>query len=359
LPEQHLADAFAAALEHMSTTGKIGLGTYHHYGIDLPKEHRELGARWLGRFGVDAPPDQVMITAGAHAALMIILFSANLSAMPVLAPALTYAGLRNIGMVFGRRMIHLEHDGDGVRPDSVEAACRRGMGQILFLQTAVDNPLCITMPLGRREELARIARRYDLIVIEDNATLIAPQDPIPPIASLIPERTFLISSTAKCLSPSVSLGFVLAPPGWANQLVTSTQTLHVYPSPLNIALVEQMMQDGALDAIWRKNRDFAARRASLAVDILGAEQFRPGKESHYGWLDLPEDWQQEAFTTAARHEGVSVAGGQNFALPDAGPVPNGVRLSLTGPASDEKLTALLMVLKTLLGEGSGDIRATG
>lgn len=354
VPESHLAGALKTSLQRVAATLHLDTGRYHPYGVDLPLQHREIGARWLAAMGVDAPADRILLTSGAHAALMIILFSPNLQDMPILSPAVTYTGLRNIATVYGRRIIPLQVDEEGVRPDSVEAACRRGMGQLLFLQTAVDNPTGIVMPLHRREALARVARRFDLIVIEDNAALIALEEAIPPIASLIPERTFLISSTAKCLAASLSLGVVLTPPGWANQIGTSIRTLHLYPSLLTIAVLEQLMNEGAVGEIWRKNKALVARRGRLAVELLGSRHFRASPGSHYGWLSLPDGWHAEAFTTAARHEGVAVAGSQNFTLPGAADAPEGIRLSLTGARSDDDLLAYLAVLKELMGMDGGE-----
>jgi DNA-binding transcriptional MocR family regulator len=324
---------------------------YRQYLTDFSPRHCGIGAEWLRQMGFQANAEDVMLTGGAHIGIFLILTFQNLQTLPILMSAVTYGGMRHLQSINGRQMIDIEHDDEGIVPAALEGACRRGMGKMLFVQTAVHNPLSVVTPPHRREEIAAIARRFDLIVIEDNAALVAPANDGPIIAELIPERTFLISSTSKSLTPSAPLGIVRAPPGWASQLVTSMRMHHFYPSVLNYAVVERLLKDDVVKDIWADNAEVVNRRGQIARSIFGSELFRPGPLSHYGWLSLPDGWHPESFTTAARQAGIEVGGSREFTLKGANHAQEGIRISLTGPQSDEELVKQLTVLNGLLSHG--------
>ncbi|MEQ8928600.1 MAG: PLP-dependent aminotransferase family protein [Silicimonas sp.] len=347
-PAESVQQVMSEGLAKIASDAAVRSTDYRRYLTDFAPRHCDIGAEWLRQLGFKASAEDVMLTAGAHIGIFLILTFQNLQTMPILTSGVTYGGMRHLQSITDRQMIEIEHDDEGLTPRSLEAACRRGMGKMLFVQTAVHNPLSIVTPPHRREEIAAIARRYDLIVIEDNAALVAPPDDGPAIAELIPERTFLISSTSKSLTPSAPLGIVMTPPGWANQLVTSMRMHHLYPSVLNYALIEHLLQEDLVRPVWQENADIVNRRAEIAQGIFGREDFRPGRLSHYGWLGLPKGWHPDSFTTAARHAGIEVGASLEFTLIGAKHAQQGIRLSLTGPETDEDLSKHLHTLKTVL-----------
>ena len=86
--------------------------------------------------GFKATAENIMLTAGAHIGISLILAFQNLQTMPLLTSSVTYGGMRNLKSINNRPMIEVEHDLEGIVPASLEAACRRGMGKLLFIQTA-------------------------------------------------------------------------------------------------------------------------------------------------------------------------------------------------------------------------------
>jgi len=347
-PSPRIQQVISEGLAQIAPDALVPSSDYQQYLTDFSPRHCNIGAEWLRQMGFKASPENIMLTAGAHIGIFLILSFQNLQTMPILTSAVTYGGMRNLKSINDRPMIEVEHDAEGMVPASLEAACRRGMGKMLFIQTAVHNPLSVVTPPHRREEIAAIARRYDLIVIEDNAALVAPPDDGPTVAELAPERTFLISSTSKSLTPSAPLGIVLGPPGWVNQLVTSMRMHHFYPSVLNYALVEWILKENIAKDIWADNADVVTRRGKIASSIIGPELFRPGPLSHNGWLSLPDGWHPDSFTVAARQAGIEVGASREFTIEGARHAQEGIRIALTGPQTDEELTRNLKILKGLL-----------
>ncbi|MEQ8929375.1 MAG: PLP-dependent aminotransferase family protein [Silicimonas sp.] len=343
-PSPRLLQTMSTGLYAIAPDALKSPSDYQRYLTDFSPRHYDLGAEWMRQMGFKATAENVMLTAGAHIGISLILAFQNLQTMPLLTSSVTYGGMRNLNSINNRPMVEIDHDLDGIVPTSLEAACRRGMGKLLFMQTAVHNPLSVVTPPYRREEIAGIAQRYDLIVIEDNAALVAPMNDGPSIAELAPERTFLVSSTSKSITPSAPVGIILGPPGWVSQLLTSVRMHHLYPSVLNYALLEWMLMEGVVKDIWSDNVDVVTRRGKIASDIIGHEHFRHGPLSHYGWLSLPDEWHPDAFSSAMHQAGIEVGSSREFSLRNAANAEEGIRISLTGPETDEELTENLEIV---------------
>jgi len=348
VPAALLREALAAACARLARDFDVDFGRYHPHGAQLPRNAREVGRRWLAQLGKPAELEDVALTPGAQAALYVILYSPNLRRLPVLTAALTYSGLRNLGATHGRTLVAVESDRHGLLPASIDAACRRGQGRLLYLQSAVHNPTCVATPLERRREIVEVARRFDLVIVEDNAALAVPEQALPPVAALAPERTFLISSTGKCIGPALPLGCVATPPGWAAQLNESMRTHHIYPSLLNVEAVGHLLASGILPVAWQETREVLRRRAALAGERLAPFRLRSLPDSPFAWLELPESWSSQALSTVARTHGLAVGGSQNFAVGAMTPGTDGLRLSLTGTSADAAFAAHLERLRRLL-----------
>lgn len=345
---ENLREGLQKVLRNAAESLDFDLGRYHPYSTQIPLKFRQVGARWLLRLGMSVDPDQVVLTSNAHGALYLILFSENLRRLPVMTSVLTYAGLRNIALAHNHPVVPIAVDSSGPTPESIELGFKHGGGRVLYLQTNLHNPTCISMSLVRRQEIAEIARKLDLIVIEDNAAALALSDEIPPIATLAPERTFLISSCAKSVGPAVNLGIVAVPKGWASQLNVAIKTHHIYASMFNVEVVRLLLETGILDRICESSRIIVRRRAILAQRILDPFVLRTHPDSWFAWLELPNSWTSDSFTTAARMQGIAVGAVQNFGLDGVVPDQNGVRISLSSPATDQALVDYTQRIRELL-----------
>ena len=67
------------------------------------------------------------------------------------------------------------------------------------------------MSLARREAIVALARRHDLIVIEDDVYGRLPEERPPPLAALAPERTVYIGSASKSVAPGLRAGRAAQP----------------------------------------------------------------------------------------------------------------------------------------------------
>ncbi|MBN9167782.1 MAG: hypothetical protein J0I07_43025, partial [Myxococcales bacterium] len=79
------------------------------------------------------------------------------------------AGIRSLAAQTSLRLRGLTMDRQGILPDAFDAACRDLRPKALYLNPPLQNPLTLTVPESRRREIAAIAARHGVPVIEDDA----------------------------------------------------------------------------------------------------------------------------------------------------------------------------------------------
>jgi DNA-binding transcriptional MocR family regulator len=262
--------------------------------------------------------------------------------------ALTYPIVRSIATRLGVELVPIAMDADGLRPDALAAA---GPLRAVYLQPTLHNPLGITMPMSRREELADALDELDIPVIEDtiNAFL---RDDTPPLAAVAPERTVLVDSFSKRIAPGLTVGFVVPPPGLLGRIDASVRGGGWTAQRFAIEAATRWITDGAVSTMVTARRVDAAARQRLAGERLAGFALRADPGAYYCWWELPPPWRAETFVAAASRRGIAVTPAAAFAV-GSGHAPSAVRLGLASPPLPV-LGAALDTLATLARTAPSD-----
>jgi DNA-binding transcriptional MocR family regulator len=293
---------------------------------------KEAASLWLGRRALAPAQDRIFITPGAHPALLGILSILTQPGQVILSENITYPGIRSIAAQLSLSLIGLPMDEEGIEPDAFTAACSRLSPKALYLNPTLQNPTTLTVTPKRRQDIAAIARRWGVPIIEDDAYGFIPSPSPPPLAAIAPDAAWHIAGLAKCMGPGVRVAYVVAPDtrsGWA--FAAAVRTATVMASPITVALATRWIQDGTADSLLRFIRTEAAARQAIARQVLPAGRFKAGPDSFNVWLSLPEGWTRSAFTGHMRSTGIGVVASDAFTA--ANPPPEAVRICLGGPAS--------------------------
>jgi DNA-binding transcriptional MocR family regulator len=117
----------------------------------------------------------------------------------VLAERLTYPPIREIAHHLGLRLVGLDMDADGLVPAAVDRAARGGRAKALYCMPTLHSPTGITMSEARRRDLARVAGRHGLVVIEDDVFGLLPEERPNPLACWLPvERSASQAPRRRC-----------------------------------------------------------------------------------------------------------------------------------------------------------------
>ena len=254
--------------------------------------HRRTAANWLRRIGgpEDIRADRLVITAGGQQAMALAIDALCRPGDTIMTEAATYFGVRPIAQVGGYRTLGLAMDEEGLLPEALERAAADG-ARILYTLPTLQNPTGRIMSAGRRAEIADIARRRQLWIIEDDLySAFATGNAPPPLTAYAPERCFYINATSKALAPGLRTGYLLAPDDAMMDRVLRLIRARVYSPPMLGSLVaSQWIEDGSADEIVAETNAEMILRHRIAAEKLGGAISTPrDPRCPHIWLPMSE-----------------------------------------------------------------------
>ncbi|KKB63667.1 GntR family transcriptional regulator [Robbsia andropogonis] len=312
-----------------------------------PDWARLAGAKWISTGTFNPSPDNVVVTSGAQHGIYAVLSSLMGHEGIILSDKLTYYGLKALAPVFQFELMGISSDEQGLLPDELEEACRTRRVKAIFVVPNLQNPSVVTMSLARRIALVSIARKYQIVIIEDDVYGPLVSKRLPTICSLCPELTFHVASTSKILAPGLRVGYVLTPTHGAALAAEAVRTTAWMPSPLSTLIVTRWIEDGTAKIILDAQRTELKARQELAGQLLPNELLRSDPECMFVWLRVPEPWRSEDFAANALARGVNTMPASAFAV-DRSPIEHGVRINLACASSRAELSRALGTLAQTL-----------
>ncbi|MBV9980165.1 PLP-dependent aminotransferase family protein [Bradyrhizobium sp.] len=258
--------------------------------------------------------------------------------------AVTYPMVKGIAARLGVTLVPIAMDGEGIRPEALAKAHRAGALNAVYLQPVMHNPLGHTMSEPRREEIIRLVRKLDIMIVED--LVYGFLTDVPPLAAQAEERTIVVDSLSKRLAPGIAVGFLQVPVSLRERLAVVVRTGAWSVTSLALAAGMRLLADGTAAEITRRKRSDAATRQAIVAECLAPHRIEADPRSYHVWLHLPDGWRAETLTAAAARAGIAITPASNFAVAP-GHSPNAVRLALGHP-SHEELRAALTRLNALL-----------
>lgn len=346
VPDVGQGEAFAAAFAAM---GQRMRETW----LDYPSQRQEAPLRdavvdWVSDrvLGPVAAAD-VALTCGGQNAISLVLQCVLRGDRPVvLVEELAYSGFRHAARACRAEVVPVEIDAQGMRPDALEAACRRHGAQVVCLTPDAQNPTAVHMGTARRADIARVARAQELQVIEDDCYSTILND-APAIRALAPERTWVVGGISKTLSAALRFGYLICPSGRGETgRLIAQHGFFALPRPVS-DLMLTLMRSGQAADLRRKVLAGFADRLQGVVNLLGGFDITWQKGLPFVWLTLPQGWRASTFARMAETEGVLVRSADEYALV-TGRAPNAVRLALDGRLSRAQTEAACGRLATLL-----------
>lgn len=309
-----------------------------------------MGDRILGPIG----PEDVALTHGGQNAIHLIFDCCLRGERPVvLIEELAYPGFRYAARAARAEVVPVEIDEQGIVPAALEAACRRHGAQVLCLTTEAQNPTTGRMPIQRRQEIAEIARAYDLQILEDDCYSVAVSD-IPSLRAQAPERVWLVGSVSKTLSAALRFGYVICPAGMGEAgRLTAQHGFFALSRPVS-DLMLRLFRSGEAARIRERVQGEFALRQQILVNHLGTFDlgWQPGVP--FVWLRQPLGWRASTFIRTAEARGVLVRSADEYALVH-GRAPNAVRIAIAAGVPREAFEAAMRTLADLLARPPSDL----
>ncbi len=310
-------------------------------------------AREAARAFLDTPmlgpleADDITLTHGGQQGISLVLQAALTGRRPVvLVEELSYPGYRRMAEMLRAEVVAVPIDAEGVIPEALREAARGSDVQILCLSPEVQNPTCTAMSEGRRRAIADIARATDLQILEDDCYVMDAQT-LPSLRLLAPERTWHVSSIAKSITPSLRLGFAIAPPARRMALRRAAEYNSFGIGTPLADLAAKLLVHPELPALMAATRETVATYVHAAARILDGHDLTWRPDVPFLWLVLPRRWRASAFCRAAEEAGIKVRAAEEYAARDAN-APHAVRLAINAGVTLASFEAAITRLRALL-----------
>ena len=310
--------------------------------------HRAAGAAWLRRRRIEVGPERVLITNGAMHGLQVALSTLTRPGDLVLTEALTDHGTIGLTQMLHFRLQGLALDAEGILPDAFATACASGEAKVLCTTPCLANPTVALMSAARRREIAAIARRYEVAVVENDVYGMLPADGPPPLWTFLPEQTYYVTSLTKCLVSGLRTGYLVAPARATPTLVRRIRVSSWMATPLVAEIASRWIAEGIADELVGWQRSELALRHRIADRLLAGLDYHHHPHSLHLWLTLPARWRGEAFVSEARlRDNVAITPAEPFVVGGDG-APHSVRLSLSAAATRSQMERGLRTLADIL-----------
>ncbi|MFC6671074.1 PLP-dependent aminotransferase family protein [Marinobacterium aestuariivivens] len=313
------------------------------------RAQRETLSAWLGARGLPMPADELLLTEGGQHADYLTLQTLVRPGEAVASDALTYPGMIAAARQLGLKHLPVPMDTEGMRPDALERLCQQQRIRLLYLMPEHNNPTGARMSQARREAIVAIARRHDLLLLEDGVQYVLPEQRGQPFYRLAPERSLYIFSVSKILAGGLRFGALRAPANLIPQLSAGLRAQCWATNSLPGAVACEWLASGMADTIIDWHWQEVRARQQLLHDCLAGYDVQSHPCGFHAWLHLPEPWRAVDFVARAAERGVTLIGPEPFCV-GSQPAPQAVRICITPPPDRALLQTALERLTDLLAE---------
>ena len=296
---------------------------------------------------MEIEPAEILVTTGGQQVIDLVCKTLLDPGDVVIAEAPTYPGAVPVFGSYQADVVQIELDEHGMRVDLMEEALDRldaegRVPKFIYTVPSFQNPGGVTLSLERRKRLVEVARRRELLVLEDNpyGLLRYEGDPQPTLYSLDGgEYVIYLGTFSKILSPGLRLGWTAAPRPVLEKMNMGKGGVDLCPSSLSQHFVVAYFGERDWRRYVQSLTELYRRRRDTMLDAL-AEHFpreatwtRP-EGGLFIWATLPDYIDTtDLLARALREENVAFVPGRAAYLDGRG--GSSMRLNFSGVGEDD------------------------
>lgn len=323
-------------------------------GYDIPAagtpRHRSAGAAWIARSGLHVAPEQVLVMPGGQHGLHTLLATLLGPGETLLCEPLAYPGFRGVTGVLRARVETVALDEEGITPRALDKACRATHAKLLYCVPTFQNPTGRLMSEARRRDVAEVARKHGVTVIEDDVYGFLLEKKLPTLTSLLPGQACYLGSVAKSTSASLRVGFIAAPEPLVPRLEATLAATAAFASTVAAEVFTLLVESGQADRVVQRKRAFVLERQRVARRIFGDALGGTHASSPHAWLQLTSDWDAQDLAQQAQARGIVVVPAGAFSV-DRKDVPNAIRIALGAPRATADVESAFRTLASIVSCG--------
>ena len=295
------------------------------------------------KYGIGTENDDLLITSGAQQIMDLASKSLINEGDVVICEAPSFIGSLNTFRSYNCRLRGVEIESDGINISELEKALSEEKN-VKFIYTIPNfqNPSGVTMSLEKRKAVYELAKRYGVLIIEDNpyGDLRYVGDDIPAIKSFDTEGIVIYAgSFSKTIAPGLRVAFTVAPAPVFQKMVVCKQGQDVHTNIWAQIMVDEFMARYDYEQHLEKLRRIYSKKAAYMTHLL--DQNLPPQVSYnkiegglFTVCTLPDYVDMPQFCRELINRKVCVVPGNAF-LADENEVCHNFRINFSTPTDDQ------------------------
>lgn len=288
--------------------------------------------------------DELIIVSGAQQ-VMDIAAKTFLNEHDVLiCEAPSFVGALNTFRSYNVELVGVTVEKDGMNMGELEEKLIAYPNtKLIYTIPNFQNPSGVTMSLEKRHKLYELAKKYGVLIIEDNpyGDLRYSGEDIPCIKSFDTEGIVIYSgSFSKVVSPGIRAGFMIADKQAMAKMIVCKQGQDVHTTMWSQMICNEFMTKYDYKGHLEMLRALYTKKANLCMDLLDRYVVHTGitynkiEGGLFIWCTLPHGVDMLAFCKALTEKKVCVVPGNAF-LTDSSLPCDSFRINFSTPTDDE------------------------
>lgn len=216
--------------------------------------------------------DDILITTGAQQIMDLATKSLVNEGDVVITEAPSFIGSLNTFRSYNAKLVGVKIDDDGMNMEELEKALQNHKNaRFIYTIPNFQNPSGITMSLEKRKKMYELAKKYNVLILEDNpyGDLRYSGEYIPCIKSFDDEGIVLYAgSMSKVISPGIRVAYVIAPKPIFQKMVVCKQGNDVHTNIWSQMVCNELMTKYDFDAHLEKLRNLYRKKAQFMMDLM-------------------------------------------------------------------------------------------
>ncbi|MGE0310027.1 MAG: PLP-dependent aminotransferase family protein [Lautropia sp.] len=277
---------------------------------------REVLARRMASFGIDAPPGQIVLTESGTQAIDLICRLLLEPGDTVLVDDPCYFNFHALLRAHRAKIVGVPFTPEGPDLGAFEKALHEHAPRLYVTNGGIHNPTGAILSPASAHRLLRLADDSKLVIVEDDIFADLEIVPAARLAALDGlSRVIHIGSFSKTLSASLRCGYVAARADWIDALVDLKIATSFGGGRLAAAVLLAALTDGAyrrhLETL-RGRLAGAMQRTIARLDAVGIVPWTVPRAGMFVWGRLPTGVDATALARSCLREGVVLAPGNAF-----------------------------------------------
>ncbi len=279
---------------------------------------RRLLARRMGDQGIDAAPDQVLLTdSGTHAIDLVCRFLIEPGDV-VLVDDPSYFNFHALLRAHRAKIVGVPFTPNGPDIAAFAQAITEHRPRFYLMNSAVHNPTGAALSAATAHRVMKLADEHDLIVVEDDIFSDFETEAGPRLAAFDGlQRVIRIGSFSKTLSSAMRCGYIVAKPDWIAALCDLRIATGLSGSPL----AAQLVHNSLIDVGYRRHMEHLRTRLQQQMDKaikrlrgIGVTPWIEPAAGFFLWAALPDAIDAAVIARRALAEDIIFAPGNVFSV---------------------------------------------